>query len=131
MRGHLVTSFVIALTAAPAWADSVEDYFAFNGPATGVMAPAQIDETVIGQIQFVDVRDEAAFVRGHLPGALHLPWAEAIERRDELPSDKKIVLYCETGLQSAQVMLGLRLLGREAAVLLGGYRDWSNNKTNK
>ena len=47
-----------------------------------------------GQAYFVDVRNQAAFDQGHIPGAKLIPFAEVAARTGELPRDKTIITYC-------------------------------------
>jgi 3-mercaptopyruvate sulfurtransferase SseA len=42
----------------------------------------------------VDVRTPESFKSGHIRGAINIPEPEIARRKDELPRDKKIVLYC-------------------------------------
>jgi rhodanese-related sulfurtransferase len=47
-----------------------------------------------GQALVVDVRNQAAFDQGHIPGARLIPFAEVAARTGELPRDKTIITYC-------------------------------------
>jgi len=42
----------------------------------------------------VDVRDEASYNAGHLPGSKLIPAGQILNHVDELPKDKLIVTYC-------------------------------------
>jgi hypothetical protein len=42
----------------------------------------------------VDVRSKTSYDRSHAVGAISLPEAEILNRLDELPRDKDIILYC-------------------------------------
>jgi len=42
----------------------------------------------------VDVRNEASFNAGHIPGSKLIPAGEILNHVDELPKDKLIVTYC-------------------------------------
>jgi 3-mercaptopyruvate sulfurtransferase SseA len=42
----------------------------------------------------VDVRNQAAYDQGHIPGAKLIPSAEILNHLNELPRDKTIVTYC-------------------------------------
>ncbi len=46
------------------------------------------------QAVVVDVRNDASFKQGHLPGARLIPVADVLQKADELPKDKLIVTYC-------------------------------------
>ena len=47
-----------------------------------------------GDVFVVDVRNQAAFDQGHIPGAKLIPVNEVATRIGEFPKDKKIVTYC-------------------------------------
>lgn len=47
-----------------------------------------------GEITLIDVRDDASFAAGHIPGALHMPFASIESMSASLPKDKPIVTYC-------------------------------------
>ena len=75
---------------------------------------------------FVDTRNKGQFEAGHIPGARHIEWREILARRDEIPTDVPVVLYCETGLLSSKAHFALSVSGREnVKVLWGGYLMWS------
>lgn len=48
----------------------------------------------------LDVREEAEFAFGHIPGAISIPLGELENRCPELPRDKKIYVICRTGNRS-------------------------------
>ena len=64
----------------------------------------------------VDVRPQAEFEAGHLPGALSLPLADLEARLSELPRDRTIVAYCRGPFCtfSAEATRRLRALGFDA-----------------
>ena len=47
-----------------------------------------------GQAIVVDVRNQASYDMGHLPGAKLIPAGEILNHLNELPRDKMIVTYC-------------------------------------
>ncbi len=47
-----------------------------------------------GQAFVIDVRNQAAYDAGHIPGAKLIPAGEILNHIDELPRDKTIVIYC-------------------------------------
>jgi rhodanese-related sulfurtransferase len=53
---------------------------------------------------------------------VNIEWRQIPARRDEIPTDKPVVLYCETGLLSSKAQFALRVAGRDyVMVLQGGY----------
>ncbi|HEX8140794.1 MAG TPA: rhodanese-like domain-containing protein [Pyrinomonadaceae bacterium] len=77
---------------------------ASSAPATTTTAPNDGVERITtselrdalekGTAIVVDVRSPESFKAGHIRGAINIPEAEITRRKDELPRDKKIVLYC-------------------------------------
>ena len=47
-----------------------------------------------GDVFLVDVRNQAAYDQGHIPGAKLIPVGEVVARVKEFPRDKQIVTYC-------------------------------------
>ncbi len=47
-----------------------------------------------GQAVVIDVRTEASYKAGHIPGAKLIPHTEILNHTNELPRDKTIVTYC-------------------------------------
>jgi len=75
----------------------------------------------------VDTRSEVAWVRGHLPGALHLPGADIAERAVALvPRGALVVTYCwGPGCNGAtRGALAFARLGYRVKEMIGGYEYW-------
>jgi len=76
----------------------------------------------------VDTREDSEWVRGHIPGAIHLGKG-VIERDIEkaIPSvDAPIVLYCGGGFRSALAADNLQKMGyRKVISMDGGWRGWT------
>ena len=47
-----------------------------------------------GQAIIIDVRNQASFDQGHIPGARLIPASEIVNHINELPRDKTIITYC-------------------------------------
>ena len=47
-----------------------------------------------GEVFIVDVRNEASYNVGHIPGAKLIPSGEILNHINELPKNKLIVTYC-------------------------------------
>ena len=71
---------------------------------------------------YLDVRGEIAYQHGHIPKAYE--WAGDFSRIEELPKDKRLIVYCNYGEKSAPIAEQLRQEGYEALNLSGGYREW-------
>lgn len=75
----------------------------------------------------MDVREESEWVRGHLPGAVHL--SKGILERDiekKIPDLKaEIILYCGGGYRSALAADNLQKMGYQNVISMdGGYTAW-------
>jgi rhodanese-related sulfurtransferase len=58
---------------------------------------------------------------GRIAGAVNVPFEELFANLDKLPAkDTPIIVYCVSGHRGAVALMGLRLLGYEKAVNLGG-----------
>jgi rhodanese-related sulfurtransferase len=75
----------------------------------------------------LDVRAAAAYARGHVPGAIHLPHAKIIESRlAAYPPDTLFVVYCDGPHCNGAQRGALRLaqLGRRVKLMIGGMTGW-------
>lgn len=95
-----------------------------GGPVTTGPAIEQVawDAIAAGAV-VIDVRTDAEFREGHLPGATHIPYDQIVARRAELPADRDgpIVLYCRSGRRSGIARQTLVDLGFTHAINAGGY----------
>ncbi|MGF1643677.1 MAG: rhodanese-like domain-containing protein [Thiotrichales bacterium] len=74
-----------------------------------------------------DVRPSDELSTGLIKGAVHAPYYELIGNLDKLPASKDdaILVYCDTGPRSTQVVMALRLLGYSNVWYLnGGVTRW-------
>lgn len=71
----------------------------------------------------LDVRSWRAYEKGHVPGAIHVPFWTVLARASVIPSarDEKIVVYCEHGPRAGLAKLQLRMRGFEHVVYLQGH----------
>ncbi len=77
-------------------------------------------------ICLVDVRWDWEFKAAQIPGSLHVPLTQILERQDEIPKDKLVVLICHHGFRSMKACM--LLLGQgytQVTSLKGGIEDWS------
>jgi rhodanese-related sulfurtransferase len=106
--------------------EAMQEYLDFAGYSEGSISTEQLASIDNESIFFVDTRNTGQYDEGHIPGAVNIEWRQILSRRDEIPSDRPVVLYCETGLLSSKAHFALRVAGREnVKVLWGGYLMWS------
>ncbi len=72
-------------------------------------------------VLLIDVRSPGEFASGHIPGSHNLPGGQ-IEQVKGLSSgaDHPIVVYCASGMRSAQSLSTLRRMGYTRAINAGG-----------
>jgi molybdopterin/thiamine biosynthesis adenylyltransferase/rhodanese-related sulfurtransferase len=78
----------------------------------------------------VDVREQAEWDEGHLPGAVHVSRGNLESRIEQAVPDRSqpVLLYCASGNRSAFAARTLDELGYENVVsLAGGFTDWKRN----
>ncbi|HEV8430938.1 MAG TPA: rhodanese-like domain-containing protein [Pyrinomonadaceae bacterium] len=111
MRLKFLSSAVILIAVVILAACNANDHSAFSdkkarpgagsGPETVYADGARrvtIDELEAmmkdGTAVVIDVRNQAAYDMGHIPGSRLIPSTEILNHINELPRDKMIVTYC-------------------------------------
>jgi rhodanese-related sulfurtransferase len=115
-----------ALAADPApVAKAIEEYMDFNEYGSSLIWPEQIPAEDWKKVFVVDARDATQFAKEHIPGAINIEWRQIPGRRGEIPRDKMVVIYCNSGSLSAQAVFAMRLLGWDnVKVLQDGIEGW-------
>ncbi|MDD2278196.1 MAG: FAD-dependent oxidoreductase [Bacteroidales bacterium] len=73
----------------------------------------------------LDVRTKDEFELGAIPGAVNIPFDEVRDRLDEIPQQKKIVVYCSVGPRGYVASRVLMQRGyNEVFNLIGGYKTY-------
>jgi rhodanese-related sulfurtransferase len=111
------------LTRQAAWdgfSQIVELVKAKNFP----LAPETARDLVAGNpanYLIVDLRLAEDYAKGHVSGAVNIPFAKLPALMDQLPGDKVIMLYCYSGQQSALASTPLKALGYTVFSLARGF----------
>ncbi|MDJ0805366.1 MAG: rhodanese-like domain-containing protein [Gammaproteobacteria bacterium] len=128
---NLILLIALACLPLKAWTENgavleaLEDFLEFAEYAEGAITPDQLSSVGLQAFLVVDTRLDSQFDKGHIPGAVNIEWRDVVAKRDQLPLEKPIILYCDTGLLSSKAHFALRLLGREnVKVLFGGFNSW-------
>lgn len=91
-------------------------------------ALVQPDELAeVGDVLLLDVRNKTEYAEGHIPGAEQLSGGRVLWQLDELPRDRRIITYCQTGVRNCVVASALRRRGFDVAELDGSYARWAMN----
>ena len=126
-----------ALLASPAAAESpaiqaMQEYLEFSTYEAGIIVPQQLSKEVFDNVVFIDTRDAGQFAKGTIPGARNIEWREVLSRINDIPKDKKVILFCNTGSLSAQAAFALRVAGRDNVLLLQtGLDGWKKDAAYK
>lgn len=91
------------------------------------LAEKLADPAEAENIYILDIRDQEDFDQGHIEGAVRIDfqdWAEP-ETLAMLPEDDKIIVVGYRENTEAQVVMGLRMLGFDAAIIRGGMSGWA------
>jgi rhodanese-related sulfurtransferase len=91
---------------------------------SGTVNGTRAQELVAQGALLLDVRSTSEFAGGALPGAINIPGSELSSRLDELPTNRTIVTYCQSGSRSASAATLLRNKGFTVCNL-GPMRAWS------
>ena len=93
---------------------------------------SDIENLVKNKEFLLDVREEYEYQDGHINGAVNLPLREILGKKDSLPKDKDIYVYCRSGHRSADAVNFLKSLGFEKVHNVeGGFIDISFNEYHK
>ena len=114
------------------------DYEAFCGTVSEEAQQAALGSTILAtelkeridsgaDFLLVDVREPAEWEIMQIPGAVLIPKGEFLNGNAlaDLPQDKEIVLYCKTGIRSAESLAALKGAGLTNSVhVQGGVLAW-------
>jgi len=78
-------------------------------------------------IHLVDVREPAEYEIVRIPGSVLIPKGDIISGQalSQLPQDKQIVLYCKSGVRSAEALAAVKAAGfKDAVHVHGGVTAW-------
>lgn len=89
-----------------------------------------LDEGV--EVEIVDIRPEAHFQRGHIPGSVNVPFTELPRRVGELDGAEAVVTVCPHGkssIQAARLVQSYEGIPEDARVasLAGGLDEWEHD----
>jgi len=116
LRRALLLVAVAASLAAPARAE--------EAPSIGVEALASRLQGADAPL-VLDVRSQAEFDAGHIPGAVHVPHTEVAKRADLVQSARQIAVYCAVGPRARAAEQALRAAGATKLLHVdGGFTAW-------
>lgn len=121
----LASAFLMTSAAAIRADQTIEmfrDYVNFSTYNAGIIRPDQLSRDIIDSVVLIDTRSTEEFEFLTIPGAINIEWRDIFDKIAQIPTDKTVVLFCNTGALSAQATFGLRTLGYEnVLMILGGF----------
>lgn len=106
-------------------AAAIEEYMDFTEYGSSIIWPEQIPESEWKKIKVIDARSADQYEKFHIPGAINIDWRKIPGQRHDIPKDRMVLIYCNTGSLSAQSVFAMRLLGWDnVKVLQDGIEGW-------
>lgn len=105
--------------------DEISGYLEFVDYGGGTIFPEQIPKGEYAKMMVIDARDAAQYAKEHIPGAINIEWRQVLAKSGDIPKNKPVLIYCNTGTLSAQAGFALRVSGWEnVRILQGGFSEW-------
>jgi rhodanese-related sulfurtransferase len=133
-KHHIYFSLVMLFAATSVMAtdkaklnDELSSYLEFVDYGGGVIFPEQIPKNEYAKMMVIDARDAAQYAKEHIPGAVNIEWRQVLAKSGDIPKNKTVLIYCNTGTLSAQAGFALRVSGWEnVRILQGGFSEWKS-----
>ncbi len=78
------------------------------------------------KVTIIDVRTRGERAKGFIDGSLNIPLPELRKRLSEIPEEREVITYCQSGQRSYNAARFLRQKGFNVKNLSGGYLTWSS-----
>ena len=132
MKKLICISLALLCASFPVWADDkvklmdeLSGYLEFVDYGGGTIFPEQIPKSEYAKMMVIDARDAAQYAKEHIPGAVNIEWRQVLAKSGDIPKNKPVLIYCNTGTLSAQAGFALRVSGWEnVKILQGGFAEW-------
>ncbi|HXH78551.1 rhodanese-like domain-containing protein [Nocardioides sp.] len=72
----------------------------------------------------LDVREDHEFTAGHVPGAVHIAMNDVPERLADVPTDRQVMVICQSGGRSRAIADYLKAQGVDAFNVTEGTQGW-------
>jgi len=104
----------------------VREHFDVRDSLTPVGRDELLARVKEGGTMVIDVRPEAEFQAGHIPGAINIPVDELPQHLESLPREQEIVAYCRGPycMLAFEAVAKLREAGYQARRLEDGFPEW-------
>ena len=107
--------------------DEISGYLEFVDYGGGTIFPEQIPKGEYAKMMVIDARDATQYAKEHIPGAVNIEWRQVLAKSGDIPKNKPVLIYCNTGTLTAQAGFALRVSGWEnVRILQGGFSEWKS-----
>jgi rhodanese-related sulfurtransferase len=132
MKKLICTTLALLCVSFPVWAgdktrlmDELSGYLEFVDYGGGTIFAEQIPKSEYAKMMVIDARDAAQYAKEHISGAVNIEWRQVLAKSGDIPKNKPVLIYCNTGTLSAQAGFALRVSGWEnVKILQGGFAEW-------
>lgn len=131
MKQRIFTLLLLVMVVLLAGCGAKATPVAVNADTDLSTLPVLLDPTTVNQIReradvlLIDVREQAEYDAGHIPGITLIPMGDIANRLAEIPKDKMVVVSCQSGRRSNQVATFLQEQGyTNIHDLQGGFSAW-------
>ena len=101
--------------------EAAKTYFEKAGSKKNMLSTDEVLAAIAaGDSLLIDIRSKEDYDKGHLKGAVNIPFVEVVNYLDQLPRDKRIIVCCYSGQTAGQIVGSLSLGGFNAFTLSGG-----------
>ena len=105
--------------------DELSSYLEFVDYGGATIFAEQIPKSEYNKMLIIDARDADQYAKDHIPNAINIEWRQVLSKSHQIPKDKPVLIYCNTGSLSAQAGFALRVSGWEnVRILQGGFAEW-------
>jgi len=108
--------------------EEVKDATTFGEPKAITLEQAY--KLFNSNVKFVDARDEADYLVGHITNSINIPFDDFDNHKqklEQLPKEKPLVIYCAGTDCDLSILLGNLLFGqgyKQVYVFFGGWNEW-------
>ena len=74
----------------------------------------------------LDVREDHEFTAGHIPGAVHIAMNDVPQRLADIPTDRQVMVICQSGGRSRAITDYLTAQGVDAFNVTDGTQGWAS-----
>ncbi len=115
-----VSAMALAVEPAEVAFEAAKTYFEKADGKNMISLEKALEIAEAGDSLILDIRSAEDYAKGHLKGAVNIPFVEVVKFLDQLPRERRIVVACYSGQTAGQIVGSLRLAGFNAYSLSGG-----------